>query len=581
MSKISISIKTYKSNAHEFNEDHASWQLPEDPEKFNEFGVLFVLIDGYGGRKSAEVSSNYIAQNIFETYFSITGNITTKDRLIQTFHLVNEKFYRNWKENKDRRGIGASVSLTVLKSHSAVVANVGDSRCYLIRNRTLKQITEDHTWIAEHHDVALTDRSFKNILTRSLGSQPTVKVDVHSIKINPDDLFLMITDGIYDFVDQREVRETALYRPPEEATSSIINYAIRNQSSDNATIMLVKIPDIPISYESIPQSKIGAKEVEDQEEIENIASNLQQKTDQIEPPVDEGQDEFQQTTSPEDKSFPVKKFIGVLLLFFLAVVLFLIFNPFRSKNQSSGPIDQNQDTVVSAPDSVIRDSTGSTILKSDTCLDIFLINTAKIQGLANSSWSYLNPYFYHYVDTSEIKLNYFLTNGFSFDSLISVIYQYQPVDSNYSYIDSLLNINFNGFTFKIKPLHIILDVGNDLENTGNFIADTITLENIYMDTLNIVIISRYPNDSVSLRLAEQLQNKDLNNISVNIAVVMDPVDTVFQNQTKISSSQYNSIIARSLSYSLGLNAEMYTWVDSIPKLFWCLNQDFSIHLENQ
>ncbi len=198
MSKIIVSSKTIKGSNKSRNEDLITWKLPENKEEFLKKGALFAIIDGFGGRESAEVSSEFIAKTIFETYYSLKENITTKDRLKKTLISVNEIFYKNWKENKDKRGVGASISLLALKLHSMIIANIGDSRIFLVRNRTLKQITNDHTWIAEHDDIKLTDMTFKNILTRSLGSKPKIQPDIYTVNLKPDDIFLMTTDGITD-----------------------------------------------------------------------------------------------------------------------------------------------------------------------------------------------------------------------------------------------------------------------------------------------------------------------------------------------------------------------------------------------
>lgn len=587
MSKIIVSSKTIKGSNKSRNEDLITWKLPENKEEFLKKGALFAIIDGFGGRESAEVSSEFIAKTIFETYYSLKENITTKDRLKKTLISVNEIFYKNWKENKDKRGVGASISLLALKLHSVIIANIGDSRIFLVRNRTLKQITNDHTWIAEHDDIKLTDMTFKNILTRSLGSKPKIQPDIYTVNLKPDDIFLMTTDGITDNLNITEIRESTLYKSVEEVPVYLANSAIRSGCNDNCSVFLIKISEIPVKYKEIPSSRkeiieenihAYTKSEESLTEKNEFQLKSSNKQDDEKPQrIDILDTEFDENIK---KRFSVRNVIILSILLFLIMFIFFIINPFKSNDKNNTSLN------ISTDSNFINTSNNDDSIKviqplSETSIVFYFVNTAKIQGLATTTWKFLYPILLAEIDTSKIFVSSFLTNGLTYDSFQSYIYIFQPYE-----ISETIQLFFNklppkDITMVKRPLNIILEVGNDLENSGNYIPDTIRIDDNNIDTVFLLVNSRYPGDTLSLRLANSLQANTINQIPIHVAAIMHPVDSTERVQTRIKCSEKDIILSRSLSYSLGLNAEIYTRIDSIPKIFFIINNNFQRYLENQ
>ena len=117
-----------------------------------------------------------------------------------------------------------------------------------------------------------------------------------------------------------------------------------------------------------------------------------------------------------------------------------------------------------------------------------------------------------------------------------------------------------------------------MENAGNYLPDTLVIDSIYLDTVFISIIARHTNDSLAIRLAETLHHNYLNNIPIVVAFIKEPIDSLDKQQTRIRCSESRLQVARSLSYSLGLNGDRYVRLDSLPKIIWILNKSFNNYL---
>lgn len=566
MGKIFIANKSTKGQNRERNEDIIDWFLPDTEDRFSATGALFVVIDGYGGRKKSNVSASLIESKIKEFYFIEKKFKTSKERLSFALLETNKYFYKEWKENNNKTGIGASVTLASIKGHSISIANIGDSRIYLIRNRAIKQITKDHTWISEHKGINLKDENFKNILTKSLGSRLEVKTNTYAVNLKPNDIILLTTDGITDNVEDIELRETVLYRELEDIPTTIVHYALKNKCKDNAANMIIKISEVPICLSDFPLKKSVLIVDSDNEEIDK---------DDIDEEMQEEED------FKKKEKINIKKLLGFFSILFILIVIItlVIINPFKnfSKTNNIKTIPIN-DTINNEQVNDTNEIYIEPIL-NDTLIELYFYNSSSIYGLADKSYLFMKDSLFNIIDTIETNYNLVRKNIISFDTIFNPIYLYNPINES-----EKLNIIFSSFPIieysnEINKLSLILDIGNDLENAGNYLPDTLSIDNIYLDTIFISIIARHNNDSLSIRIAENLHNNYLNNIPIVVAFINEPIDTLDKQQTRIKCAENELQIARSLSYSLGLNGDMYVRLDSIPKIIWILNKSFNKYLE--
>ena len=206
---------------------------------------LLVVCDGMGGHKAGEVASKKAVETVINYVKENENNKDYKNTLIKAITLANEEVYKDSENNSEHRNMGTTIVACLVYDDNAIVANVGDSRLYLYRNEELEQITVDHSLVNDLlasgtiTEEEAIDFSQKNVITRSLGIQDTVNVDIFEIKLIKDDLILMCTDGLTSQLEKEEIieiikEESNLF----DIIKKLINEANDFEGIDNVTITL-------------------------------------------------------------------------------------------------------------------------------------------------------------------------------------------------------------------------------------------------------------------------------------------------------------------------------------------------------
>jgi len=187
---------------------------------------LVVLADGMGGHRGGEVASAMTVSTVLETLTDQLKSIRPEDTIEQNgrslqgiamhdaIALANEKVYTASKENTQYRGMGTTVVAVLFHDNRFIVAHVGDSRLYRYRDGELTQITHDHSLMQE-----LVDRGFysqeqaeqslnRNLVTRAVGIEESVAIDVHEDSVSAGDIYLLCSDGVTDMLEDEVIRET-------------------------------------------------------------------------------------------------------------------------------------------------------------------------------------------------------------------------------------------------------------------------------------------------------------------------------------------------------------------------------------
>lgn len=212
---------------------------------------LYMVADGMGGHKSGEVASS-IAINIIKEH--ITHYLTeefqeqsVKGVIFEAFNRANKEIYNRSKEDFDCEGMGTTVTMALIIDKRVYIGHIGDSRAYLLREEVLQQITEDHSLVAELvRNGSITEREAmrhpqKNIITRSLGTDENLKVDIFSMDLNKGDILILCTDGLTNFVDKEELKKAVLEEDDcFESCSTLVSLANQRGGYDNITVLIVK-----------------------------------------------------------------------------------------------------------------------------------------------------------------------------------------------------------------------------------------------------------------------------------------------------------------------------------------------------
>jgi serine/threonine protein phosphatase PrpC len=198
--------------SRDHNEDNWGSPAPNlTPEQIAAKGLLYVVADGVGGHQAGEVASQIAIQTLQELYYA-DPNPDVGGSLQAAIEEANRRIYHQAISNSQQYGMGTTVTATVLRGQELTVANVGDSRVYLIRNGQITQLTRDHTWVAEAQASGLLTpeeartHPQRNVITRSLGTKLEVQVDIFPPQlIGAGDTLLLCSDGLNEVVSDQEM----------------------------------------------------------------------------------------------------------------------------------------------------------------------------------------------------------------------------------------------------------------------------------------------------------------------------------------------------------------------------------------
>ena len=168
-------------------------------------------------------------------------------RLVSAGKLANNKIYHTSRSDPKLNGMGTTVVSVLVDQDTAYVAHVGDSRAYLIRNKKIQRLTEDHSLINDYISQGLLkieeagQHPLKHVITRALGSNPNVEVDVKTVTLGHGDAVLLCSDGLSNLLTDEEMRINALdsLQDPQTACRQLIDLANKNGGDDNITIVLI------------------------------------------------------------------------------------------------------------------------------------------------------------------------------------------------------------------------------------------------------------------------------------------------------------------------------------------------------
>lgn len=207
---------------------------------------LFLVADGMGGHKAGDYASRYCVEKVVESIKN--GNIRSPISILeQAIQEANTAVYLKAESEEDLNGMGTTVVAATILGSELYIANVGDSRAYLIREN-IHQITEDHSLVeamVQSGDIERKEARFhpnKNVITRAIGTGATVQVDFFEITIEEGDILLMCTDGLTNMVEDDEICQIIKSNTDiEKVGKELIRMANANGGKDNIGVVLVQI----------------------------------------------------------------------------------------------------------------------------------------------------------------------------------------------------------------------------------------------------------------------------------------------------------------------------------------------------
>lgn len=217
-------------------------------EKIGSMENLFVVADGMGGHNAGDYASRFCVEVFTETVKESTDGLPVSI-LSRALADTNQKLLEEARNREELNGMGTTFVVSTVLNNTLYVANIGDSRLYLLRNREIKQITEDHSLVEEmvrNGEIERDQMRFhpnKNIITRALGASETVVPDYFELELSKDDLILMCTDGLTNMMDDKDILEITDKFPEdlERACKELVAGANDNGGKDNISIVMIKL----------------------------------------------------------------------------------------------------------------------------------------------------------------------------------------------------------------------------------------------------------------------------------------------------------------------------------------------------
>jgi PPM family protein phosphatase len=226
--------------------------LAPDGENF-----LLIVADGMGGHRAGDVASRIAVETLTASLAELPeGDLGLA--LKQAYRQANDAVFQASVRDPAQAGMGTTLTSAILRGKYATVANVGDSRAYLLRGTGLTQVTRDHTVVAEEaasgrisQDAARRDPR-RNILTHVIGTQSKLDSklpNVFELTLLPGDRLLLCSDGLYDVLDDVDMQRTLLAGDPDAAARELVALAKERGTSDNATaVVAAAIPTrVPVA----------------------------------------------------------------------------------------------------------------------------------------------------------------------------------------------------------------------------------------------------------------------------------------------------------------------------------------------
>ena len=215
------------------------------PEKVGSLPNLFLVADGMGGHRAGDYASRFAVENLV-IYINRAGDGSPVMQLKRGIEAVNGMLYEESLKREELKGMGCTLVAGVVEDNILYVANVGDSRLYLIHGDSIRQITRDHSYVEEMVSLGQMNRGSaayreqKNIITRAVGIADHVDVDFFEVSLKAGDYILLCSDGLSNMVDNSAIfRLVLLPGPLESKARALIALANQNGGKDNIAVVLI------------------------------------------------------------------------------------------------------------------------------------------------------------------------------------------------------------------------------------------------------------------------------------------------------------------------------------------------------
>ena len=225
-----------------------------------DFGHLIIVCDGMGGYQGGEIASRLAVEAFKEHFQKLRTNYDPRFELEQAFQMANQRINDHKAKNPETANMGTTVILLLIRGLDYWFANLGDSRLYLKRSGQTLQLSKDHSVVQEMVDNGILspeqaiDHPKRNMITRALGAKNTIPDIFGPHRICMNDVFMLCSDGLYEYFDTTELNEI-LKQEPQQACKELVDKANQRGGSDNITVQVLR-SNIGEAAPLIPSAKL-------------------------------------------------------------------------------------------------------------------------------------------------------------------------------------------------------------------------------------------------------------------------------------------------------------------------------------
>jgi serine/threonine protein phosphatase PrpC len=246
--RVKFVARSEIGHARENNEDKFDFYEPDEEPLLAARGSVYLVCDGMGGHNAGQIASELAAKQFLHAYYHLGGTAQEAARhaILQAHHYIAEMASKI----PSRYGMGTTLTALILKQDEGILAHVGDSRCYRLREGVFEQLSRDHTLVAYLVEQGILTpeqaryHPQRNVIRQAVGvadpSEP-LEPDIETFALQVGDLYLLCSDGLTDMVDDAEIEAILRDEPPTRAAWRLVDRALANGGRDNITIVLVRI----------------------------------------------------------------------------------------------------------------------------------------------------------------------------------------------------------------------------------------------------------------------------------------------------------------------------------------------------
>jgi len=250
--RVAVGFGTSRGRVREINEDSYCVFTPyPGSEDSSEFSAVLGVADGMGGHQAGDVASSFVVEKLNTAF--VRGGYREKYGMLPDLALIlknvirdiNQELFLLSRKGKSPAQMGSTLTFGFIKDKTLWVAHVGDSRCYVLAEGKVEQLTKDHSWVAEQvrHGILSKEEAIghpqDNVITQAIGIDPNVEPQILVREVKEGEQYLFCTDGLTKHVSEKDILETVNSHPhPQRACDRLIELANQRGGEDNITVVL-------------------------------------------------------------------------------------------------------------------------------------------------------------------------------------------------------------------------------------------------------------------------------------------------------------------------------------------------------